>query len=263
MLCAFVSRLREVFTHSDDELESPELISAEGHKVRRSRPRVRVSRSSKTRSISTIQLSRRIEQRLCQLYKSGQIRAEKGQLIYSPGAAAERGKLLDQLRAVHRKLGDARVPSGFVYEIHVHRTVYSFCPYIFWLDGLLQATAQWLPRSRGPTAKRDRAVWYLWHFRSKADVQVGTKGSKSLQGWVDCESCGYRHSLRRRPRDERGISYCSRCGGQAHRRVPEQVVLKPIGRITKASLRRRFKLSIRQLDKIISISSPPDSVLAP
>jgi hypothetical protein len=62
----------------------------------------------------------------------------------------------------------------------------------------------------------------------------------------------------RRPRDDRGLSYCRRCGERTHRSVPDATrfrELKP-ATITKVWLRRRFRVSRRTLDRILSIPLP-------
>jgi hypothetical protein len=74
-------------------------------------------------------------------------------------------------------------------------------------------------------------------------------------GLVECVECGDRHPYRRR-RGERGASVCRRCGHRAYRRGQAASGPHPFGPVSKASLLRRFRITERTLDRILTFPLP-------
>ncbi len=187
------------------------------------------------------------------MYQSGEITVVDGREYFSPGAKEELARLRSQRLVLWCKLGATQVFAGFVYEFHLNGTAYSFAPYAEWKDEFSKALSlDLLPTPTGPHVRRDHLLWWLWHFRHRARIEVGRAQHKVRGGLVECLGCGHRHRYVSRPRDEHGLSCCRKCGGRAHRAVPENIKLKPFGRISKAGLLRRFRVSKRRLDRILA-----------
>jgi hypothetical protein len=185
-----------------------------------------------------------------------------GREYFLPGAKEEQERLFDERHCVWKRIGLARIPSGFGFEIRLNGVAYTYFPNMVSAMELLEAFNQALPTPSGPREKRNRIVWLIWHFRARADIQAGPTADKVRSPMGECTSCGYRHGIMTRTQ-----SGCPRCHGASYRQLTRPATLSSFGRITKARLRRRFKMSRYELDILLSyspplpVSNPPDPVL--
>lgn len=241
-----------------DADELPSLVSAAGHLAARRGGRLRSpvqGRTAKPRPDHEILDA--IDKRIASLYRN-KIQVIDGRESKSASVAAELANLVAQRNALWSKLGPTQVLAGVVYQMRRDGKAYCFAPRRAWLGPFMRATNTTRPTFRGRLASRDLLLWLLWHFRDKALIQIGHVGHKVRGSRVDCPSCGLRHVYHRRPRDERGLSYCRRCGERTHRSVPDTPGFQELklATITKAWLRRRFRVSRRTLDRILSVPLP-------
>ncbi len=243
----------DIETTDDD---TPELISAEGHRIPRKQSSVTTSKQGKSRTVGDHDLLRRIEGRIAEIYQSGQIQVVDGREIKTPEAARELARLEEQRDAVERKLGPTQVLFGFVNQVHLRGKVYTLAAYRMWAAPFCRAIVADPPQFGGPSARRDRLLWLLWNFRDKAVIQVGATAHKVRGSLVECAECGYRHRYLSRPRNLHGFSSCRRCSALAYRIVPETIRYKPFGKITRIGLHRRFRISKRQLDRVLAVPLP-------
>jgi hypothetical protein len=190
-----------------------------------------------------------IRERMAQLYESGRIRVVDGRECFAPGARDEMERLFQERHCIWKRLGSTRIHGGFDFQIKLNGVAYRFSPYMAWEMEFLKAFEAALPTPYGPHVARDRLLWLIWHFRHRAVIQVGKTPNKVRGPLGECTSCGYPHRVV--PGGQHG---CPRCHGVQYRDVSGQASLRPFGRVTKAGLRRRFKVSRYGLDCILAIA---------
>lgn len=247
----------------DDEREHSAADSRRAQKTRsiadaRARSLVRPKlwsppKGRRTRPLSDKELLARTEARFAALYSSGKIQVIAGrEYAVRSSVFEEREKLIRELDALRRKLGPTRVGAGILWEIQRRGCVYRLAPYDAYTSDFY-AVVNWQGPTRGRHALRDRVVWLLWHFRDRAAVTIGRSSSKRRRPLKLCTSCGEQISS---PRPFR----CRACGGSTFTFKDIEVAGSRTPRITKVYLRQRFKLSRRELDRILAaVPTPPPS----
>jgi hypothetical protein len=190
------------------------------------------------------------------LHDSKRIIYVDGREYCGPGAWEARERLVTERQVFKKKIGPARLLSGFDFEIHLNGVSYAFSPSVLHLAEFLAAFNFIGPTPHGPHSKRDRIVWLIWHSRNSGIIRVGKTPNKVRGPLVQCASCEYVHRYLGRPRDQSGVSTCRRCGAKAHRNIDSETIPSSFGRVSKAGLRRRFKLNRRYLDRILAVSPP-------
>jgi len=150
----------------------------------------------------------------------------------------------------------ASVPLGIVHEIQRHRTVFR----------LIATHAAEDPfDSLAYEESRDGIVRLLWRLRRTHAIDVCNAQQRVKGDMVRCTnaSCGARHRLvdrfgRSSIRPQERKSGCPRCGHMTYQDIPAPRLLQdsfspaPGGRrLTKAYLRRRFRISPQVLERIL------------
>jgi hypothetical protein len=223
-------------------------------------------RSGRTRTVSAAESLARTEQRIQAMYRDGRITVvtepsvvfrgvAASREVFKPRAEEERRSLREQVAIRQGKIGSTRIPSGVLHEIHYGKKVFSIVPYWAWVMDYLVASNSERSMYRGEQGKRDFLIWLLWHFRDTAILQFGDAPNRVRGQVVDCVQCGSRHPAHRRVEDERGRRHCRRCGALAFRPVEPKIEFRPLT-ITKTGLQRRFRISRRALQRILSAPVP-------
>jgi predicted Zn-ribbon and HTH transcriptional regulator len=164
----------------------------------------------------------------------------------------ERFRLLnEQSRVAAERLGSERIESGFAIRYHHNGREYVVAPYEEWGIEILRDSLQSLRVRDRSLGKRDRIVWSLWHYRNKAVISMGRLDSKIAAFRWKCAECGHARAPMRYPQG------CPKCGSRRYRDITGTSRLEALGRITKAALRRRFKISERHLARILSAELEP------
>jgi hypothetical protein len=237
---------------NDDDPIDLGAIPAAGHLPSLSRPRHAGVRQGRTESVDDVATLRRTELRIAELQAAWARRTNPSE--HDLRSAREE---LERLRAARDflevKLGPTRVHAGMVLRYHLNGNAYVFAPYQAWYRDYMVTTNAALPQLTGPDARRDQLIWILWHLKGKAEILIGRLNSKSRGGIVVCTECLYRHPALRRPRDERGVGHCPRCKALPHRDVTRPFSTKNFGVISKVALSRRFRVSRRHVDWIVSL----------
>ena len=218
--------------------------------------RVRVSKQGRTTAVNEEDLFLRIESRIAKLFASRRVRIEGRHEVGDAKTLGELKKLRDQRRALMIRLGPARVPLGVTHEIHHNGVSFRFAPFLEARE-LVQRLLRWAgPTIHGPTARRDRLLWMIWHFRRRAVIQRARLPTKVRGGLSVCAQCGHKHRTLSRIDSDGRSRGCPRCGDRTHKRIQPKIEFLPFGRITQVELRRRFKVSERQLQRILHATPP-------
>lgn len=223
------------------------------------RRRLTTTRQSRTSTPSDRALLARISQRIANLYSSGAIQlvVENGtREVMTPEIGATLATLRAKRNVIENKLGPTRLPSGYVHELRLNGKAYVFEPYVAWREQFRRATSFGQPPSTRFRNRRDELVWLLWNLRHRAMIEVAETAHKVCGSLVECPRCGHQHPHHSRARDEHGFTRCRKCGEGTHRDVRERLDRKPFGRITKTGLLRRFRLSERNLDRVLAEPFP-------
>lgn len=230
---------------------------------------LRVSKQAKTSTASTEKQLALTQSRMAEHLISGRVRerwltdpvtgkAIECVFVGDSDAVTQMNRLAAQRSLLWHKLGPERISGWFPYHFHHNGRAYCLDPYVAWISDLHAALDSDLRvRGRVLTA-RDSVIWLLWYFRNKVVVRVGRLDSKIRGNLRECAQCKHRYRFR--------INFdpakwkpgcCPKCGYLGAKHIEPKAVLKPIGRITKAGLRRRFKLSPRTLERILSATPDP------
>lgn len=215
-----------------------------------------MTRQARTKSVGDQELLERVQTRIRKLYADGSITVRAGREYFATGARDRLTRLQQERSALWRKLGPAQVLGGVLYELRRQGKAYSFSPFVEWLELFLRATSHDATLLTGRYASRNRLMWLLWNFRHRAHIAVAKTEYQGRGSRVECPSCGDRHGSHRRRKDEQGWSRCPKCGEPTHRTVPEKLELRPFGKITKTGLMRRFRISRRNLDRLLRVPLP-------
>jgi hypothetical protein len=257
-----------------------ERLAARREGARRKREhgeKVRVARQGKTTTVSDRAQYDRLSRRIGEMERSGRIRMQatyehsdepwSDRLVGmvpcgTPQDVAQYEHLRMSRVAAAKKIGPDRLPSGITVHLRMNDREYVISAYVSWASALLSdSEARRQARGR-PLTFRQRAIWCLWHYRKKAEITIAHLESKSAPFRRRCAECSHGYLPIHRPDGALARRGCPKCGSPRFQSLAPRSVQRPFGRITKLELQRRFKLSARALERILSaVATPTESVL--
>jgi hypothetical protein len=160
--------------------------------------------------------------------------------------------------ATEKRLGLDRLPSGIAVYFRVNDREYVVSPYMRWATTLLCDSLTGLIARGRPMTFREKAIWFLWNYRDKAELAVARLESKNAPFRRRCAGCGRRYSPFVGEDNTVARRGCPTCGSPRFRSLAPRSVHRPFGRVTKRGLQRRFKVSERSLEWILSAEIAPD-----
>ena len=227
---------------------------AKGHRTDLIRPRKPLPRTIRPRTIPDSDVLKEIEESIRRLYEREDISVVAGREYFKPGIKEKLEELRNRRNVLWRKLGPTRLLSGTVYELWLNGKAYVFAPYVKWMVEFWASCSSTMSLSQRPLSRRDHLIWFLWHFRDRAKVEIGRTPHKVRGGLAKCVKCGKEDRYLGRPRNQKGVTTCRQCGNPTYQRIQGEIPTKPFGPISKAALRRRFRISRPYLEKILSVT---------
>jgi hypothetical protein len=257
-----------------------ERLAARREGARRKREhgeKVRVARQGETTTVSDRAQYDRLSRRIGEMERSGRIRIQatyehsdepwSDRLVGmvpcgAPEDVARFTLLQEQRIAAAKKIGPDRLPSGAAIHWRMNNREYVISPYESWMGALLcDSNAKLQARGRS-LSYRARAIFFLWHYRDKAEITIARLESKSAPFRRRCADCSHRYLPIHRSDGALARRGCPKCGSPRFQALAPRSVQRPFGRITKLELQRRFKVSARALERILSaVATPTESVL--
>ena len=87
-------------------------------------------------------------------------------------------------------------------------------------------------------------------------IQRARLPNKVRGGMSVCVPCGHKHRTLSRVDSDGRNRGCPQCGGRTHQQIQPKIRFTSFGRITQVELRRRFKVSERELRRILTATPP-------
>ncbi len=230
---------------------------------------LRVTRQAKTTTPTTNEQLSIVQKRIAEIVTSGRVREQwlhdpvtgkiTGYVYVGEADSVARVNAETAQRALlWQKLGPNRVSGWFPHHFRLNGRSYSIDPYVAWIHELLAVSSADLKVHERTLNLRDTVIWLLWHFRKKGVIYVGKLDSKIRGHLRECAQCQYRFNLRKTLNHPDSKPGCPKCGYLGSKEIePKVVVAKRIDRITKEWLCWRFKLSRRDIYRILSAVPTP------
>jgi hypothetical protein len=244
-------------------------VRGQGKRKRKHGESVRVVQQGKTSEVSERDQFDRLNRRIADMERSGRIKIQEireqtdepwsDRLIANvacgtPEDLAVYERLQKFRAAIEKKLTADRLPSGIAVHFRVNDREYVISPYARWAGACFCDSNSRLESRGKPMTNRERAIYFLWEYRNKADITVARLESKSAPFRRRCADCKRRYSPYVGSDSTVARRGCPKCGSPRFQSLAPRSAQRPFGRVTKVGLRQRFKLSRRTLDRLLAAS---------